>query len=332
MTKHLIFIYVYLLTTLCASDMVKITLRSGHIGLGEWIGTYSGHIHLLIEDNVYHYDCNEILSVIVDDETNIKEAFVFDCSENSVSSDILFPPAIDPMTGGWTQNIPDIFNPDVQNQITEEKTGVVEIGNSLNSPKITEKPAKIEETTFWINNEEKPSGSQETAKKEDITEDDFIMINGVKYVRASSDQSTDQNNLSKIKIKDNKISKSKIRSIAIRDATRNHNKVTWGVAGVGSCATGMFGAGAGAGLAGFPGFLVGGIAGLLLPYDSVKKYNPKLNYPDEINGLKEKRLYKDTYLKQARTLAKQSMSNGPVYALVGAGAGFFLMIMMFSGY
>ena len=77
---------------------------------------------------------------------------------------------------------------------------------------------------------------------------------------------------------------------------------------------------------------MGGIAGLLLPYDYVKKYNPKLNYPDEINGLKEKRLYKDTYLKQAQTLAKQSMSNGPVYALVGAGAGFFLMIMMFSSY
>ena len=49
--------------------------------------------------------------------------------------------------------------------------------------------------------------------------------------------------------------------------------------------------------------------------------------------LNKKPLYKDTYLKQARTLAKQSMSNGPIYALVGAGAGFFsLMILMFSGY
>ena len=94
----------------------------------------------------------------------------------------------------------------------------------------------------------------------------------------------------------------------------------------------MFGAGAGAGLLGFPGFLVGGIGGLLLPYDSVKRYNPKLHYPNEINGLKDKRLYKDTYLKQARILAKQSMRNGPFYAVVGAGAGFFLMILMFSGF
>ena len=194
MTKHLIYIYICLLSTLCASDMVKVTLRSGHTGQGEWIGTYSGHIHLLIEDNVYHYDCNEILSVMIDDKANIEEAFVFDCSENSVSSDILFPPEINPMTGEWTQNIPDIFNPNIPKLVKEVKTEVVEIDSSVNSPKITEKPAKIKETTFWINNEEKPSDSQETAKKEDITEDDFIMINGVKYVRAkSSDKSTDQN-------------------------------------------------------------------------------------------------------------------------------------------
>ena len=321
MTKHLIYMCICLLSTLCASDMVKVTLRSGHTGQGEWIGTYSGHIHLLIEDNVYHYDCNEILSVMIDDKANIEEAFVFDCSENSVSSDILFPPEINPMTGEWVQNIPDIFNPDIPKLVKEVKTEVVEIDSSVvNSPKITERPAKIKETTFWINNEEKPSDSQETAKKEDITEDDFIMINGVKYVRASSDKSTDQNDF---------FSKSKIRSMAKRDATRNHNNVTWGIAGLGSCVTGMFAAGIGAGVAGFPGFLLGGFGGLFLPYSSVDNYNPKLNYPDEIRGLDEKSLYKYTYLKQARKLAKQSMSNGPIYALVGAG-GF--MMLMFATY
>ena len=321
MTKHLIYIYICLLSTLCASDMVKVTLRSGHTGQGEWIGTYSGHIHLLIEDNVYHYDCNDILSVMIDDKADIEEAFVFDCNENSVSSDILFPPEINPMTGEWTQNIPDIFNPNIPKLVKEVKTEVVEIDSSVvNSPKITEKPAKIKETTFWINNEEKPSDSQETAKKEDITEDDFIMINGVKYVRASSDKSTDQNDF---------FSKSKIRSMAKRDATRNHNNVTWGIAGLGSCVTGIFAAGIGAGVAGFPGFLLGGFGGLFLPYSSVDNYNPKLNYPDEIRGLDEKKLYKYTYLKQARKLAKQSMSNGPIYALVGAG-GF--MMLMFATY
>ena len=108
MTKHLIYFHLFFLSTLCASDMVKVKLKSGHIGRGEWIGTYSGHIHLLIEDKVYYYACDEILSVMVDDKTNIEEAFVFDCSENTVSSDILFPPEINPMTGEWTQNIPDL--------------------------------------------------------------------------------------------------------------------------------------------------------------------------------------------------------------------------------
>ena len=125
MTKHLIYFHLFFLSTLCASDMVKVKLKSGHIGRGEWIGTYSGHVHLLIEDNVYYYACNEILSVMVDDKANIEEAFVFDCSENSVSSDILFPPEIDPMTGEWTQNIPDIFNPNIPKQITEVKTTIL---------------------------------------------------------------------------------------------------------------------------------------------------------------------------------------------------------------
>jgi len=327
MTKHLIYIYICLLSTLCASDMVKVILKSGHTGQGEWIGTYSGHVHLLIEDNVYHYDCNEILSVMIDDKANIEEAFVFDCSENSVSSDILFPPEIDPMTGEWTQNIPDIFNPDIPKLVKEVKTEVVEIDNSVNSPKITEKPAKIEETTFWINNEEKPSDSQETAKKEDITEDDYIMINGVKYVRASSDQNTDQNDFSRGK-KEDFYSDSKIRSMARRDATRNHNKVTWGAAGVGSCVTGMFGAGLGAAIAGFPGFLLGGTGGLLLPYSTANNFNPNLNYPPEIKGLDEKRLYKDTYLKQARILAKESVRNGPLNLLAVGGALFFFIAMV----
>ncbi|GIR89459.1 MAG: hypothetical protein CM15mP87_09510 [Candidatus Neomarinimicrobiota bacterium] len=288
MTKYLIYFNLLFLSTLYASDMVKVKIKSGHIGRGEWIGTYSGHIHLLIEDKVYYYACDEILSVMVDDKTNIEEAFVFDCSENTVSSDILFPPEINPMTGEWTQNIPDIFNPDIPKLVEREKTEVVEIDNSVMSPEITEPPAKIEETTFWIDNEEIGSESQETAKNEDVTQDDFIIINGVKYVRASSDQSTDQNDFAQLKREDFIISKSTIRSMAREDATRNHNNVTWGVAGLGSCVTGMFGAGIGAGVAGFPGFLLGGIGGFLLPYSSANNYNPKLNYPDEIMGLNEK--------------------------------------------
>ena len=327
MTKHLIYFHLFFLSTLCASDMVKVKLKSGHIGRGEWIGTYSGHVHLLIEDNVYYYACNEILSVMVDDKTDIEEAFVFDCSENSVSSDILFPPEIDPMTGEWTQNIPDIFNPDIPKVVKEVKTEEVEIDNSVNSPKITKKPAKIEETTFWITNEKNPLDSKENARIEDTSEDNFIMINGVKYVRASSDQ----NDFSRTQNEDFTISKSKIRSLARRNATLDHDKFKWGVAGAGSCITGMFGAGVGAAIAGFPGFLLGGTGGLLLPYSTANNYNPNLNYPPEVKELEEKRLYKDTYLKQARILAKESVRNGP-FNLLAVGGAFFFFIAMLEGF
>ena len=321
MTKHLIYIYICLLSTLCASDMVKIKLKSGHIGRGEWIGTYSGHVHLLIEDKVYYYACNEILSVKVDDKANIKEAFVFDCSENSVSSDILFPPEIDPMTGEWTQNVPDIFNPNIPKQITEVKTQVVEIVNSVSSPEITEPPAKIEESTFWIDNEKKTPDSPVIPKKERETEQDFIIINGVKYVKAS----TAQNNLPRSNERDYKISEYEIRDMARRDAIRNHDKVKWSIVGLGGCGTGMIGAGAGATIAGFPGFIFGGIGGLLLPFSAANSFNPKINYPKKIRSLDQKKLYKETYLIKARLLANESMKSGPGFALLAGGA--FLMLV-----
>ena len=321
MTKHLIYFHLLVLSTLCASDMVKVKLKSGHIGRGEWIGTYSGHVHLLIEDNVYYYACNEILSVMVDDKTNIEEAFVFDCSENSVSSDILFPPEIDPMTGEWTQNIPDIFNPNVPKQITEVKTQAVEIDNSVNSREITETPAKIEESTFWIDNEEKTPNSPAIAKKEKVTEQDFIIINGVKYVKAS----TAQNNLPRSNERDYIISEYDIRDMARRDATRNHNNITWNIAGLGGCVTGMFGALVGGGLGDFPGFILGGFGGLLLPFSVANSFNPKIYYPKKIRGLDQKKLYKETYLLQARLLARDSMKSGPGFALLAGGA--FLMLV-----
>ena len=325
MTKHLIYFHLFFLSTLFASDMVKVKLKSGYIGEGEWIGTYSGYIHLLIEDVVYYYACDEILSVIVDNKTNIEEAFVYDCSENSVSSDILFPPEIDPMTGEWIQNIPDIFNPNIPKLLKEVKTEVVEIDNGVNSPEITQKPAKIEDTNFWINNEEKPSDSQATAKKEDITEDDFIIINGVKYVRASSDQNTDQNDFSRLQKEDFTISNSKIRSLARRNATLNHDKFKWGIAGLRGCGTVMIGAVAGEIIGGFPGLIFGAIGGFLMPFSAANSFNPNINFPPEVKGLDEKRLYKETYLKQARILAKESMKNGPGFALLAGGA--FLVLI-----
>tara|TARA_B100001989_G_C24386547_1_gene387076 strand:- start:1 stop:783 length:783 start_codon:yes stop_codon:yes gene_type:complete len=258
---------------------------------------------------------------MVDDKANIEEAFVFDCSENSVSSDILFPPEIDPMTGEWTQNIPDKFNPNILREAAEVKTEVVESDNSVISHEITETPAKIEESTFWIDNEEKTPNSPAIAKKEKVTEQDFIIINGVKYVKAS----TAQNNLPRSNERDYIISEYEIRDMARRDATRNHNNITWNIAGLGGCVTGMFGAVVGGGLGDFPGFILGGFGGLLLPFSVANSFNPKIYYPKKIRGLDQKKLYKETYLLKARLLARDSMKSGPGFALLAGGA--FLMLV-----
>ena len=63
----------------------------------------------------------------------------------------------------------------------------------------------------------------------------------------------------------------------------------------------------------------------VLQSSKVFDFNPNLNYPPEVKGLHEKGLYKETYLKQARILAKESMKNGPGLALLAGGA--FLMLV-----
>ena len=73
------------------------------------------------------------------------------------------------MTGEWTQNIPDIFNPNIPKLVKEVKKEVVEVDSSVNSSTITEKPAKIKETTFWVNNEENHQIPRNS--KEDMEDD-----------------------------------------------------------------------------------------------------------------------------------------------------------------
>ena len=113
--------------------------------------------------------------------------------------------------------------------------------------------------------------------------------------------------------------------MARRDAVRNHDKIKWSIAGLGGCGTGMIGAVAGATIAGFPGFLFGGIGGLLLPFSVANSFNQKINYPNNIRGFDQKKLYKEAYLLQARLLASDSMKSGPGFALLAGGA--FLMLV-----
>ena len=106
-----------------------------------------------------------------------RKGFDYDCSENTVTADILFPPELDPMTGEWVQRLPDVFNPDMVKPIVKKVADAVD----TNPPTVD---LSVVETQF----EEEVS----TFEEKDDTEEDFIMINGVKYMRAASDKETDQ--------------------------------------------------------------------------------------------------------------------------------------------
>ena len=73
---------------------------------GEFLGTYMNHVHVLVADKIEYFSCESIEDVKSDSGLPLS----FDCNENTLSEEILFPPELDPMTGEWTTNIPDVFN------------------------------------------------------------------------------------------------------------------------------------------------------------------------------------------------------------------------------
>ena len=175
MTKHLLLIHMMMLSLLFGDGTVQVQLYNGQEVQGEFIGTYMNHVHILTEEETYYYACDDILSVL-----SPRKGFDYDCSENTVTADILFPPELDPMTGEWVQRLPDVFNPDIAQPVVKKETD----GIDTNPPTVD---LSVVETQF----EEEVSALEE----KDDTEKDFIMINGVRYVRAASDKETDQGSI-----------------------------------------------------------------------------------------------------------------------------------------
>ena len=133
----------------------NVLVRHGdqQVAQGEFIGTYMNHVHILVGENIYYYACDDIISIT--STKLIGKVFEYDCSKNTVTADILFPPAFDPMTGEMTQMLPDVFNPDIPKPAVEKATPVVQ------NP-----AAKIE------------AGGVSAAE-------DFVVIDGVKYARVA---------------------------------------------------------------------------------------------------------------------------------------------------
>jgi hypothetical protein len=345
----------------------NVLVRHGdqQVAQGEFIGTYMNHVHILVGENIYYYACDDIISIT--STKLIGKVFEYDCSKNTVTADILFPPAFDPMTGEMTQMLPDVFNPDIPKPAVEKATPVVQ------NP-----AAKIE------------AGGVSAAE-------DFVIIDGVKYARVAPEKEAAQvdpkaavsvrailpgqksaikslskaagftnSNLNTFLIKNygqtldglshaqarmaiNKfqagsvpkpnpktatrgttLSTLEIRSLALMNAGQKHVGLGWGLLGLAGCGTGMMGGMIGGEMADFPGFLIGGTIGLGLPSLVASGSTQSVPYyPNEIKTQNEKQLYKDAYVKEAGRLQVRSAQSGTVLGLVGFGVFMLMLISSF---
>jgi len=177
MARYLLLIHMMTLSLLLGDGTVQIELTNGLVfEEGEFIGTYMNHVHVLTGEKLYYYACDDIRSIT----SAPGETFEYDCSENTVTADILFPPELDPMTGEWAQKLPDVFNPDIVQPVAVEETDAVDTD-----------PPTVDHGEIDPRFDDEVS----TFEKKNITEEDFIMINGVKYVKAAPDKENDENSI-----------------------------------------------------------------------------------------------------------------------------------------
>jgi hypothetical protein len=104
-TKWLIFI-IFNLSIGFATEVNFFFKEKEEVVRGEFLGTYMNHIHVLVADKIKYFSCESIEDVKDDSGLPLS----YDCDENTLSEEILFPPELDPMTGEWITNIPDVFN------------------------------------------------------------------------------------------------------------------------------------------------------------------------------------------------------------------------------
>jgi hypothetical protein len=80
------------------------------------------HIHILIGEDLLYFSCEDINKVLRVKSNLGVESFNYNCNENTVTADVLFPPFLNPMTGEYETSIPDVFNSEIQlSQVEENK-------------------------------------------------------------------------------------------------------------------------------------------------------------------------------------------------------------------
>ena len=125
---------------------VQIRLQNGQIVQGEFVGTYMNHVHILVEEKIIYYACDDITSITY----SAILRFDYDCSINTVTADILFPPQLDPMTGEITQMLPEVSNPETRELIKDQiDTDEIDIWNKKIPPSVyLEKLSKDSERPY----------------------------------------------------------------------------------------------------------------------------------------------------------------------------------------
>ena len=134
-----------MISFLSGQSIVQVNLKNGTKVNGEFIGTYMKHIHLLVGENINYFKCDDIQSVIKSDFVNV---FEYDCSKNTVTADILFPPQLNPMTGEWETIMPDVFDPEKRKVLAKEKEKLARIEKQTSKDK---KPQENSTKQFSFN-------------------------------------------------------------------------------------------------------------------------------------------------------------------------------------
>ena len=178
MVKKKIFLFLLVFSFINAQNIIEIKLNDNREVKGEFIGTYMGHVHLLDGDNLRHFDCDDIQTAKKFGHINI---FEYDCSKNTVTKDILFPPQLNPMTGECEVLVPDFLNPDKIRKSPKNK-------EKLNSDFITKqktfKKASVDKTLLKHNREQDGSSNKVRDKSSYSSKE--------RYVGSSPDDLTEQ--------------------------------------------------------------------------------------------------------------------------------------------
>ena len=116
------FLSILIVLNILFCQEVILQFKNGQTKKGDFVGTYMNHVHLLIGEDLLYFSCEDINKILKVKPNLDVESFSYNCNENTVTADILFPPFLNPMTGEWETNIPEVFNSEIQfNQLGENK-------------------------------------------------------------------------------------------------------------------------------------------------------------------------------------------------------------------